>query len=306
MEKSEPSSVADALFEYMKYKEKSEYINRLKLKEIKKLETEKLVKTFQNSLEYETEFHYIGTKNKKTVQNTINKNLTFTDKAKKSESPIILDVEQYTENTILFVNKPKALQAKVYFMINGTEYKKEQLPEIEAFNQYFGGGFSGLVLQEIREYRSMAYSAGAWYVAPKKENASTIFYGYIGTQADKTLNAIDIFHGLVREMPEKPERMDMIKHYLEQSALTATPSFREKSSMISRWQTAGYTQDPRIDKVKEYEKLTFENLTNFYSKNIKEKPMVIAIVGDKKSIDLKSLEKYGKVIIVKEKSLFKD
>jgi len=306
MEKSEPSSVADALFEYMKYKEKSEYIDRLKLKEIKKLDTEELVKTFQNSLEYETEFHYIGTNDKKFVQNIIDKNLTFTNATKKSESPVILDIEQYTENTILFVNKPKALQAKVYFMINGSEYKKEQLPEIEAFNQYFGGGFSGLVLQEIREYRSMAYSAGAWYVAPKKEGASTIFYGYIGTQADKTLNAIDIFHGLVREMPEKPERMDMIKHYLEQSALTSTPSFRETSSMISRWKTAGYSQDPRIEKVKEYEKLTFENLTNFYSKNIKEKPMVIAIVGDKKSIDLKSLEKYGKVVIVKEKNLFKD
>ncbi len=306
MEKSEPASVADALFEYMKYKEKSKYLDRLKFKEIKKLDTDELVKTFQNSLEYETKFHYVGTKDNKSIQNIIDKNLTFTSKSKKSESPVILDIQQYTENTIIFVNKPKALQSKVYFMINGVEYKKEQLPEIEAFNQYFGGGFSGLVLQEIREYRSMAYSAAAWYVAPKKEGASSIFYGYVGTQADKTLNAIDIFHGLVREMPEKPERMDMIRQYLEQSALTSSPSFRGSSASISRWQTAGYTQDPRIEKVEKYESMTFENITNFYSNNIKEKPMVIAIVGDEKRIDMKELEKYGKVIVVKEKKLFKD
>ena len=306
MEKLEPASVATALFEYMKYKEKSKYIARLTIKEIKNLDTEFLVKTFQNSLNYETEFHYVGTNSEKDIKNILNDNLIFTEKPIKSESPVIMEVEQYTENTVIFVNKPKALQTKVYFMINGVEYDKKQLPVINAFNQYFGGGFSGLVLQEIREYRSMAYGAGAWYVAPKKEGANTIFYGYISTQADKTVGAIDIFHGLVREMPEKPERTEMIKHYLQQSALTSSPSFRNLSETISRWETKGYTKDPRIENVKAYQSLTFENILNFYTKNIKNKPMVIAVVGDKKSIDIKALEKYGKVIKMKEKKLFTD
>ena len=215
-----------------------------------------------------------------------------------------MDIEKYTENTVIFVDKPKALQSKIYFMINGVEYQNEQLPYVNAFNQYFGGGFSGLVLQEVREYRSMAYNAGAWYSTPKKEGVSTIFYGFIGTQADKTVGAIDIFHGLVRDMPEKSERMGMINHYLVESALTATPSFRHLSSTVSKWETKGYTQDPRIDNVKKYQTLIFDDIVTFYADNIKEKPMVIAIVGDKKRIDLEDLKKYGKIIEVKEKDLF--
>ena len=303
METSEPANVADALFEYMKYGSKSEYIDRLKIKEIKKLDTEKLIEKFQNSLKYETEYHYVGKIENQEIKRIIEKNLTFTDQPLASELEVI-DIQKYTENTILFVDKPKALQSKVYFMINGVEYQNIQLPYINAFNQYFGGGFSGLVLQEIREYRSMAYSAGAWYSTPKKEGIPTIFYGFVGTQADKTIGAIDIFHGLIREMPEKSERIGMIKHFLEQSALTSTPSFRTLSTTVSNWETKGYTQDPRIDNIKKYQALTFDEIVKFYTENIKDKPLVIAIVGDKDRIDLNKLKKYGNIIEIKEKDLF--
>lgn len=306
MEKSEPESVADALFEYMKYGEKSEYLDRLTVKEIKKLNTDELVKTFQKCLTFETEFHYVGSKTEKEVKSTVEKYLTFSEKPQKSESPIELKINEYTKNTVIFVNKPKALQSKIYFMINGHAYNLEEKPTVEAFNQYFGGGFSGLVLQEIREYRSMAYGAGAWYVTPRKEGRKTIFYGYIATQADKTVGAIDIFNDLIRNMPQKTERTDMIKQYLKQSALTATPSFRQLSQNVSSWKEEGYLQDPRIDKMGYYNKLSFDEINSFYEQYIKEKPMVIAIVGDKKSIDLKALEKYGEIITMKEKELFKD
>ena len=306
MEKSEPANVADALFEYMKYKNKSEYIDRLTVSEIEKLKTDDLTKLFQNALKFETVFHYVGKLDQNSVRSLINKDLTFIEKAEKSESPISLDIQQYSENTVLFVNKSKALQSKIYFMINGVEYKNEQLPVINAFNQYFGGGFSGLVLQEIREYRSMAYSAGAKYIVPRKEGINSILYGMIGTQADKTLGAIEIFNGLIREMPKKTERADMIRYFLIESALSATPAFRELSTSIEDWKTRGYTQDPRIENVQKYENLTFDDINNFYIKNIKSKPMVIAIVGDKKSIDMNELKKYGKIIVIKEKDLFKD
>lgn len=306
MEKSEPASVADALFEYMKYGEKSEYIDRLTIKQIKKLDTDELVKTFQNSLAYETEFHYVGQKTSAEVEKMLDKHLKFSDKPTKTESPIEHKINEYTENTVLFVNKPKALQSKIYFMINGKPYDLDEKPTIEAFNQYFGGGFSGLVLQEIREYRSMAYGAGAFYRTPLKEGRKTIFYGYIATQADKTVGAIDIFHDLVRDMPQKTERTEMIKQYLQQSALTATPTFRQLSQSAATWQMQGYNDDPRKAKMKSYESLSFEDINAFHEQNIKSKPMVIAIVGSKKSIDMDALEKYGKIVEIKEKNLFKD
>ena len=46
------------------------------------------------------------------------------------------------------------------------KYDKKDDAIRDAFNQYFSGGFNGLVMTEIREKRSMAYSAGAYIGTP--------------------------------------------------------------------------------------------------------------------------------------------
>ena len=306
MEKSEPAQVADALFEYVQYKEKSSYLDRLTVKEVKKLEVNNLTTVFRDALNYETEFYFSGNIDKTKLTELINKYLSFSDKPTPTKSPVTKEVQQYSKNTVFIVDKPKALQSKVYFLINGTEYNNIQDPDIEAFNQYFGGGFSGLVLQEIREYRSLAYSAGAWYKAPEKQGDKTVFFGFVGTQADKTMEAIEVFSGLVREMPDKPERTAMITHYLEESALTATPSFRNTAQQIKSWELKGYNQDPRIDKLNKYQDISYDDIKNFYNTNIKNKPMVIAIAGNADKMDIEKLKQYGTIIKIKEKELFRD
>jgi len=178
------------------------------------------------------------------------------------------------------------------------------VPFIDAFNLYFGGDFSGLVLQEIREYRSLSYTAGAGFKTPELEKNETCFVGYLGTQADKTFDALEVFIDLVRNMPEKTDRLGMIKSYLTLSNVTATPSFRNLSQAIVNWKMKGYTEDPRKFKIETYNKLSFEQIVDFYSKSLKNKSIVIAIVGDKKRIDVKKLSKYGKVIELKEKELY--
>ena len=57
-------------------------------------------------------------------------------------------------------------QAKIYFYINGLPYEIADDVDYEAFNQYFSGGFNGLVMNEIREKRSMAYTAVGYMVSP--------------------------------------------------------------------------------------------------------------------------------------------
>ncbi|MFH2144036.1 MAG: insulinase family protein [Bacteroidota bacterium] len=305
MEKSEPDNIADALFDYVRFADKSDYLDRLTLSEIKKLNTDSLTSTFLKATNYKLEIHAC-VKDIDTFYKIIKPNMTFNKKYETGDSPIVYNPEEYKENLIYFVDKPKALQSKIFFFMNGTEYSIKKEPEIDAFNLYFGGGFSGLVLQEIREYRSMAYSAGAYYRTPQIPGKNNSFIGYIGTQADKTNEAIDVFVGLVRKMPEKSERIEMIKPYLVQSALSNRPDMRDLSQTILNWKLKGYAEDPAKYKIKRYEKISFKNITDFYAENIKEKPMVICIVGNKKSIDLKSLGKYGEIIKLKENKLFND
>jgi predicted Zn-dependent peptidase len=75
-------------------------------------------------------------------------------------------------------------------------------------------------------------------------------------------------------------------------------------NQIEKWKELGFDQDPRLEFGEAYENLTFEDITTFYQKYLKGKPITISIVGDKKQIDLKALEQFGKVIQLKKKDIY--
>lgn len=306
IERSEPDEVASAAIDWVRYGNNSDYLTRLTLKEIGALQADTLVAEFLKATNYSVELHYSGEKSNSEVSELIKKNLKFNESLKKGDVPVYKPINSYSENTVYFINKKSALQSKVFFLANGNNVELKEIPKAEAFNQYFGGGFSGLVLQEIREYRSLAYGAGASYRLPNKTDKPAYFIGYVGTQADKTAEALEVFMELVRNMPEKTERIEIIKPYLEQSALAKNPGFRGLSTYIVRLQQKGFTDDPAKLFKEDYQNMEFSDITEFYTKSIKEKPMVITIVGNKKKLDYKGLSKYGKVIDVKEKALYRD
>jgi zinc protease len=306
LERAEPEAVADALFDWIWYGNKSDYIDRLTLKEISKLNADSLTQAFHKATQFEVELHYSGKLNPQDVKASIVRNLKFADNLKPNDVPIIKPIQEYNENTIIFVDKKKALQSKIYFLQNGSPVSIEQTPAIEAFNLYFGGGFSGLVLQEIREYRSLAYGAGAAYRIPQRSDAPAYFVGHLATQADKTGEALDVFMDLLRNMPEKKERMKMINSYLALSSVTSRPGFRDLSSYVLNLKQKGYRDDPAKIFSQTYQNMQFDEILRFYNENIKNRPTVIAIVGNQKNIDMKKLESFGKLIIVKEKALYRN
>jgi predicted Zn-dependent peptidase len=306
IERSEPDNVANALFTWMRYNNKSSFIDRPSLKELKKLTTDSLLNVFKLATKFEAEVHYVGKLSLEEVLGDFKSSFKFPDHPTPSLAPSNLSVTKNDESIIFLVDKPKALQSKIYFMINEKPFYNDDEPVIDAFNLYFGGDFSGLVLQEVREYRSLAYSAGARYLIPSKSGRESLFYGYIGTQSDKTIEAVSLFDSLVRQMPKKADRINFIKEYLVQSAITERPDFRSLSETVASWKLHGYLYDPAVVKIPVYYELKFDDLDKFYQDNLKSKPMAIGIVGDAKRIDLKALAKYGKIVTIKEKSLFSE
>lgn len=304
LERTEPDQVASALFEYMRFGKESANINRPTMSEIKKMKATQLTDVFLKATGYNVKLHYSGKTSADQVQSAIKSGLSFTSNPQAAITPVAREAQQFSENTIFLVNKKKARQSKVFLFANGENYSPAREAYIDAFNEYFGGGFSGLVLQEIREYRSLAYGAGAQFVIPWVMNKPTNFVGFVSTQADKTLIALETFDSLIREMPRKPERVEMIKNYLTLSAQTERPDFRNLSLKVEEWKHKGFTTDPVELKMPAYSKLQWDDIYSYYKAYLKEKPIAIAIVGDKKQIDLKTLQKYGKLIEIKEASLF--
>ena len=146
-----------------------------------------------------------------------------------------------------------------------------------------------------------AYGAGA---KPGLPENPCYCVGQIGTQQDKANEALALYMDLIRNMPEYPERIDNVKSFLKQEALTTHPEFRNKAQTFEYYKRMGYNQDPAIENIPKIENLSFEELLAFYNENIKDQPIAIGIMGNPKIINQEELKKFGKVVRLNEKRLF--
>jgi predicted Zn-dependent peptidase len=306
IEKTSNETLRLALANYMLYKDKSDYIDRLTMDEITELTVSNLTGEFQRATDYEAEIHYSGSLPLEQVYDILSKNLPLKQGEKASTSPEDKERVKYNENTILFLPNSDAKQSTIFFYIEGDNYDNTKDPHINAFNQYFGGGFNGLVIQEIREYRSMAYTAGGNYEWPYIKNKPAFFVGSIGTQADKTVSAIEVYMDLLTNMPKYPDRIANIKSYLKGTATVDKPYFRSASQRYQEWKLRGYTKSPAETNKDAIDALKFDDIVKFYDEHIKGRPIVIAVVGNPKMVNTKALEKYGKIIRVSNSKIFSE
>lgn len=295
---------SEALQQFALYNDQSEYLDRLSTKEIKKIEIDEINNKLKEILGYEFEVHYCGNLNAEEFKQQFKANITIPEKLKTSPGHIEFDRKKYNENTVFVVNDKKAIQSHINILIEGTPNNEESKIRMEAFNDYIGGNMSSIVFQEIREFRSLAYGTSARYNASYFKNKPGYFKGWLSTQSDKTIEAIDVFTTLISDLPQKPERIDQVRNNLTLSINSNQPMFRYKSSIVSRWLDQGYIADPRESRFEKYKTITFDEINTFYNNNLKDKSIVITLVGDTKRINMDELAKYGKIIELKQKDIF--
>ena len=68
---------------------------------------------------------------------------------------------------------------------------------IALYNAYFGGGMNAIVFQEMREARSLAYTAQAFLSQPGRLDRPYMYMAFIATQNDKMQKAIEAFDEII-------------------------------------------------------------------------------------------------------------
>lgn len=298
-----PAYKFDALKEYVMFGDKSSYIDRKSIWDLKSLTASGLVGIYQHAIGYGIEMHYCGSKPYEDAKEIIKNNLHFkTDLLPKREK-FARAQKAVEKDQIYFVNDRDAIQSKIFIFVNGEKFTKDDFCIKSAFNNYYSGGFSGLVMQEVREKRSLAYSAGASYrsILPNKR---AMFLASTSTQADKTVEAVKVFVNLIKDMPEKAERIDNIKKYLVQSSSVSKPDFRNITGAVSYWHNWGLNEDPSKIIIEKTKSLSFDDILSFYKKNIKNKKIAICILGNKRKIDMKGLKTVFEISTISKSKLF--
>ena len=275
-----------ALLQYALYGKKSAYLDEVKFIDIWNLDGVQVQRLVAAARTYALDAFYCGT----LTPDQVAAELPLTEGMQPSKSPFIKDRLSYDKPTILFLPNSNVQQADLYFYINGRPYDIASDVQSDAFNQYMSGGFTGLIMYEIREKRSMAYTAYGVDRTAQLPGKECYFYGYVGTQSDKVVDAISTYMDILTDMPKDSTNFEALRASLKQAGQTAKPDMREKAAAYEYWKRLGYTEDPAKVNAPKIESLTFNDIERFYEDNIKGKPVTIILMGDPKKIDLKAIE----------------
>ena len=307
VEQKSTDQVADAAHDYVLYGDNSPYLRRTTLNDVLQLEASQLEAEWHKALDFELEIHYAGKLPADSVKAALYGHLPMSEKAIPTTSPIERPRLAFDKTELYFLPDATMQQAKIYFFIEGTPYNVNEAVTYDAFNEYFGGGFSGLVMNEIREKRSMAYTAYGAFITPPVQGRNTRFIGYVGTQSDKVDDALNVYLSLLDSMPQNAENIESIRTILRQSLLSHHPTFRSKSQKMTDWMRLGYQIDPATLQIRQVQKLKFEDIIAFYESHVKGQPVKILIMGDPKLIDQKALKaRFGKVNKLSSSKLFSE
>ena len=214
-----------------------------------------------------------------------------------------LEIRRPEETEILFFDKEMA-QALVRIESGGETYGENRRPQIDLFNEYFYGGMAGIVFQELREARALAYSTWAWLFPGSRKQDFDLFSAFIGCQADKTPEAVGAFLELIDDIPASEERFIAARKALVEQYRTRRLGFRDVLGAVRRWELQEVPVDPRPERFERISSSSLEQLLGYHSEHVGGQPKMISIVGDGPKIDFDQLGRYGKVVTVGIEEIF--
>ena len=177
----------------------------------------------------------------------------------------------------------------------GRDWNIKEAAVQSVFNEYFGGGMNGIVFQEMREARGLAYNASAMYTRPGRMGEKESFYTHIITQNDKMMDCVNHFHNILNEMPASETAFHIAKEGLTKQLASLRIT---KSDIIYHWNAMkelGLDFDLNKKIYEDLEKVTLEDMVGFEKANMAKKACRYLILGDEKELDMKALEKIGTI-----------
>lgn len=206
--------------------------------------------------------------------------------------------------TVFFANYD-APQVNMATIMKGADFDKETNAKSLLYNEYFGGGsMSGIVFQEIREARALAYTAYSIYYKGTKSEKPFRFQSFIGTQTDKLKDAVTALGEIVENMPVSQQTFDLAKsslldRYRNNRTLRENVFFTYLNA-----KKFGYTEDPDKYDFEKIQNYTLEDVIAFQKEYIKGKTMDYVFLGNQKTVDMDYLKSLGEVKVLATEDIF--
>jgi predicted Zn-dependent peptidase len=292
-----------AMRSFAKYGATSAFTNLLSQEELNNVSSDELLDVIHNLTSYKHRVLYYGPYTLEEVSTSISELHRNTENLK--DIPEGLNFEELeTNNTTVYIVDYDMKQAEVMFLSKGNDLNISEIPLIKFHNEYFGGGMSSIVFQEMRESKALAYSVYSTYTIPSKLDDAHYLMSYVGTQSDKLIDAMDGMLELLSIMPVAETNMENAREGIVQKIRTERLT---KSQLLSEFEKAnkmGIDYDIRKDVYSQVQDFTMNDLQNFHQSHINTENKVIMILGSKDELDLESIKKYGEIIFLSLEEVF--
>ena len=298
-------TIRGALVHYNRYGKDSRYLRLLPSKAVQKLTTNELHGVIKGLLNYKHTISYTGSLSLDEVLAFLKEHPPVSDVLQEPPPYHFLKLRPPAETEILFFHKEMA-QSQVDIELGDEDYNEANNPAIQLYNAYFAGGMSGIVFQELREARALAYSTHARYATGNRKGDQNMMWGYIACQADKTPEAVKALIDLIDNLPVSPERFDEARQSRLNRYRTAKIGFRDITDAVRAWERLEVPIDPRKWRFEQIQKSNIDMMLQFHQAHLQNRPKIISIVGDQNKMDMEALTKVGKVIEIGLEQIFVD
>ena len=295
--------IRSGLINYAKYGARNPFNNELSNEQLDQITAEELVTILHTLTSYKHKVLYYGPANAAVISTKLSTfhKLPTTFMTVPASKPFTFTSQN--SNQVLFTDYDM-VQAEIQWFRNGETYSPEKSPVIKIFNEYFGGNMSGIVFQEIRESKALAYSTYAAYGTPTKKDEPFFVNAYVGCQADKMKDAVNGMQELLTNLP-KSEKLFLNAQTSIKNTISTTRT--TKAAILFSYlnaQKKGINYDINEKIYNATDKLTFDDIANLYTQDIAKKSYVLAIVGNDAKMNWTELNKFGPVTKLSLKDIF--
>ena len=292
------------LLDYAMYGEKSPGKNILSAAQLARLTPQELLSKVRNLMNMQRRIFYYGPLSQADAVAAINRHHHVPSQLAPVPPQRLFPYQETWENKVYLAQYDASQIRFIQYSNRGELYNPVNDPGVSMYNQYFGGGMNGIVFQEMREARGLAYTARASLAQPEKTDNPYYFTAFIATQNDKMGIAMDAFEEIINLMPESEHAFELAKEFI----LTRIRTQRIiKSGIIRDYVSAqdlGLHVDRRKNIFEQVQHMTLADVKAFQQQWIKDRPYFYCILGDANDLDLKKLESFGPIIRLRQEQIF--
>jgi len=293
-QRSDPEAVGHALREYAEHGKDSAVLADLSAKKLRALRTDELRRLLARALETRRDVLFTGTSSPEAVAR-----LSTLGRRKWKDAPPRAPkrVAAPVRPLVLFAQQPGMVQAHVGMVASDGPSDPAKAKETAVARRFYNtviGGTSGVVFQEMREARSLAYTAQAEYQEGSQPGDDAELIGWVGTQSDKAAPAAALMQEILRRPSFGAERFDAaLLEVLSFYRSNAIP-FRKVPATLLLWDRLGLgTEDPRAALARMAEGFRPADLERL-GRRLSGRTLTTYVVGDRDKLDLAGLKKLGK------------